>query len=176
MGLVMEFLTDRVTMLVAERQELKIEVSTQTRKGLGINVSISQDLYVCLLQSYGRQRALTEGRELHGFIETCIRVFDIMPNQDAVSWNIMIAAFARAGQIKEAFTFFNSMEMEKFAPDEALQRMISRRSQAIYFPGWAKNARFQTKLHSSVQLVLALPSNRESSCMRITLQTNFHLM
>ncbi|MCO5580576.1 hypothetical protein L7F22_034446 [Adiantum nelumboides] len=59
-----------------------------------------------------------------GDIEHAWQVFDTMPNQDAISWNIMIAAFARAGQIREAFSFFNSMELEKFDPDEAMPKMI----------------------------------------------------
>ncbi|KAI5076874.1 hypothetical protein GOP47_0008939 [Adiantum capillus-veneris] len=89
---------------VTERQELKIEVSTQTRKGLGINVSISQDLYVCLLQSYGRQRALTEGRELHGFIVQ--HEFDSSPHLG----NLLINLYTRCGTIADARGVFNRME------------------------------------------------------------------
>ncbi|KAH7373322.1 hypothetical protein KP509_17G049800 [Ceratopteris richardii] len=53
-----------------------------------------------------------------GDIEHAWQVFDTMPSQDAISWNIMIAAFSRVGQIEEAFTFFNNMEKADFDPDE----------------------------------------------------------
>eukprot|EP00250_Pteridium_aquilinum_P007596 c17271_g1_i1 orf=1-1215(-) len=53
-----------------------------------------------------------------GNIEYAWQVFDTMPNRDAISWNIMIAGFARVGKTEEAFSFFRSMEKEEFEPDE----------------------------------------------------------
>eukprot|EP01018_Ginkgo_biloba_P008465 Gb_26313 [translate_table: standard] len=99
--------------------------------------------YASLLQSCVNVKTLPEGKLVHAhmieigfepyiFLEAKLvilyakceslvdarRVFDQMPHQNVVSWNAIIAAYARHGKGGEALTLFYQMEGTGFQPDE----------------------------------------------------------
>ncbi|XP_039158969.1 pentatricopeptide repeat-containing protein At3g49740-like [Eucalyptus grandis] len=55
-----------------------------------------------------------------GVLDSCLRVFNKMPERDTVSWNALISAFAQHGKGKEAVNCFEAMRKEsKCKPDLA---------------------------------------------------------
>ncbi|KAL5204466.1 hypothetical protein ABZP36_009337 [Zizania latifolia] len=47
-----------------------------------------------------------------GLLDDAVRVFDQMPERDAVVWNCMVTGFARAGRAVEAFEIFSRAQVE----------------------------------------------------------------
>uniref|UniRef100_A0A0D9XQB9 Pentacotripeptide-repeat region of PRORP domain-containing protein n=1 Tax=Leersia perrieri TaxID=77586 RepID=A0A0D9XQB9_9ORYZ len=47
-----------------------------------------------------------------GLLDDAVRVFDEMPERDAVVWNCMVNGFARAGRAVEAFGFFTRAQVK----------------------------------------------------------------
>lgn len=55
-----------------------------------------------------------------GVLDSCLRVFNKMPERDTVSWNALISAFGQHGKGKEAVNCFEAMQNEsKCKPDLA---------------------------------------------------------
>lgn len=54
----------------------------------------------------------------YGSLENALRVFDKMLIKSAVSWNLMIGAYAQHGYKQEALDFFELMRGENVIPDE----------------------------------------------------------
>eukprot|EP01018_Ginkgo_biloba_P002433 Gb_04612 [translate_table: standard] len=53
-----------------------------------------------------------------GIIENARNMFDLMPQRDVVSWNVMIAAYARHGHFEAALTLFYQMQLTSIQPDQ----------------------------------------------------------
>eukprot|EP00253_Pinus_taeda_P001147 PITA_01147 len=104
----------------------------------------SSALYQSLLQSCIEKKALAEGKLVHahiiqrGFMADIIlastlinvyakgggtlaearRVFNQLPERDAVSWTVMIAAYSKQGHCEEAMKLFCQMKRLGFHPNE----------------------------------------------------------
>jgi pentatricopeptide repeat protein len=52
-----------------------------------------------------------------GCIEDARRVFDRMPKQNVASWNCIIAAYHRQGDVNQVHNLFKLMQKEKIRPD-----------------------------------------------------------
>lgn len=108
------------------------------------NVIPDKCSYVSILSAYAtHQAALSDGKYLHARIiavglhlnfivatalvnlygkcediEHACSTFESLPEQDLVSWNALIAAFAQKGLDKEAFQTFEQLLQEAFIPDK----------------------------------------------------------
>ncbi|KAL3629333.1 hypothetical protein CASFOL_026555 [Castilleja foliolosa] len=71
---------------------------------LVIKKGFDSNIFVCngLINTYSK----------HGELEESVKVFDQMPNKNQVSWNSMIAAFARHGDGLKALQFYEKMNFE----------------------------------------------------------------
>eukprot|EP01018_Ginkgo_biloba_P013166 Gb_21057 [translate_table: standard] len=104
---------------------------------------VDNSAYVSILQLCIQKKALSEGKLVHthinetgfmpdrflvnrianlyakcGALVDARRVFDEMPQRDAPSWNVMIAAYSRCGLAEEALLLFNRMEECGMQPNE----------------------------------------------------------
>lgn len=59
-----------------------------------------------------------------GSLEDAQRVFDKMPEQNAISWNAIIAAYAQNGMAKESLFLFDQMECGGVKPDSATYAVV----------------------------------------------------
>eukprot|EP01018_Ginkgo_biloba_P015597 Gb_36168 [translate_table: standard] len=108
-----------------------------------IGMNPSRYTLVSILSSCANLSTLEQGKEIHGhvvkagfvsnvFVESALvdmyakcgimdyarKVFDRMFERNSVSWNVMIAGYARNEQFEEALKFFRRMEWEGMKPDE----------------------------------------------------------
>ncbi|XP_010252400.1 PREDICTED: pentatricopeptide repeat-containing protein At1g31430 [Nelumbo nucifera] len=101
--------------------------------------------YPFVLKAIGCLRAVSEGRNIHGFIvktgfefdsyvrnslmdmyaemgdmETLRRLFEEMSQRDAISWNVLISGYVKSGRFDDALSVFQQMKQQSFVrPDEA---------------------------------------------------------
>ncbi|EFJ18535.1 hypothetical protein SELMODRAFT_78179 [Selaginella moellendorffii] len=53
-----------------------------------------------------------------GHLDQTKEMFEVLPDQDVVSWNTVIMAFSQAGQLNEALLFFQEMCLNGVTPDQ----------------------------------------------------------
>lgn len=91
------------SVLKACSEELDIVSGREVHKSIECS-GIEWNLYVCnaLIYMYGKC----------GEVDVARKLFDEMPQRDAVSWNSMISCYASGGMWKEAFEVFDHMQGE----------------------------------------------------------------
>ncbi|EFJ12220.1 hypothetical protein SELMODRAFT_124576 [Selaginella moellendorffii] len=77
-------------------------------------------------------------------LRSCWKVFERMPERNVVSWTVMIASYARLGELAEAMRLFRSMQLEGVRPNE-----ITFSSTLVLFSG-SKDLRAAKLIHEQI--------------------------
>ncbi|CAL4910344.1 unnamed protein product [Urochloa decumbens] len=110
---------------------------------VGIGIVIDANMVSAVLGAFGASAPFALGKQIHalvikkcflgntyvcnglinmyskcGELEESIEVFDGMPRKNTVSWNSIIAAFARHGHGSEVFRIFESMKADGIKPTD----------------------------------------------------------
>ncbi|KAA8528016.1 hypothetical protein F0562_035115 [Nyssa sinensis] len=91
------------SVLKACGEELNLDFGREVHKSIGAS---------CLEWCLFVQNALVSMYGKCGEVDVARKLFDIMPEKDAVSWNSMINGYASKGMWEEAFELFESMQVE----------------------------------------------------------------
>lgn len=70
---------------------------------------VSPSIASCLIAAYGRCASMVDAQD----------VFDVMPQPDCVSWNALIAAYARQGDYVASLQIYEKMGLARIRPNNA---------------------------------------------------------
>ncbi|XP_042443237.1 pentatricopeptide repeat-containing protein At4g04370-like [Zingiber officinale] len=92
-----------LSMLPLDLVPLQCLHASAFRHGLESNLALAN----ALVNAYGRCGCVALARKL----------FDSMPERDAISWNSVLSGYSKTGRVREAFYLFGAMRNEGIHPD-----------------------------------------------------------
>lgn len=147
-------------------------------------VQPSSITFVCLLQACGNAAGLEKGMEIHAeittagpadsFLANCLvdmygkcgsmvdarKVFDACPTRDTVTWNALMAGYARQGEDQLVFDLFEEMIQQSIQPDDItfLSLLTVCSHAGLVRKGWTYFEAMNTDYH-------IIPTMQHYNCM-----------
>ncbi|BFG36363.1 hypothetical protein CerSpe_226370 [Prunus speciosa] len=60
---------------------------------------------------------MIDGYMKNGKVDDAVKLFEQMPQRDAVSWTVLIGGFVKKGQFEQALEWFREMQLSGVEPD-----------------------------------------------------------